>query len=453
MTEYDYVDTFAGPGGWDIAAQALGLRGIGIEHDPTACNTRRAAELPTIQGDVTHYSPNGRLIARGHIGSPPCQTFSNAGNGAGRKALDQVLAFADLVAVGMDTGTLDWTGDPRTLLVLEPLRWALEAYRAGNPYQWIALEQVPAVLPVWERFGEYLTSRGYSVATGVLNAEQYGVPQTRRRAVLMARLDGPVQLPTPTHSRYYPRDPARLDLGVPSWVSMSQALGWTDDVVVGLPRLADSDDTIEIDGTLYRRRDLRPSSEPAQTLTSKARSWQAYPHALIGNQYPNGPDGGRQERDTDHPAQTVTAKGARSYAWGWLDRPANTICAGTGGKQSGVEWGGASVRKAMLDGIETGRFIPRDALANWPWFRAPGTTVAGDPRITAREHHNHGEQGKTSLRITVAEAAVLQTFPPDYPWQGTLTKQYEQVGNAIPPLLAWHILRTLTTTEGTPNGC
>ena len=53
----DYVDLFAGPGGWDAAARALGLDGVGIELDPSACETRRAAGLRTVQGSVLDHRP------------------------------------------------------------------------------------------------------------------------------------------------------------------------------------------------------------------------------------------------------------------------------------------------------------------------------------------------------------------------------------------------------------
>lgn len=217
-------DLFAGPGGIDVAARQLGIHLTGIEWDDNAVATRRAAGLPTVHGDVRHYEPAQFPSETGLAAGAPCQTFSNTGTGKGRAVLD--LLAATVKTAGIDGSVTIPDGlDDRTALVLEPLRWILQAANGQAPYRWIVLEQVPAVLPIWQAYAEVLEALGYHAACGVLNAEEHGVPQTRRRAALVASLDGPVALPTPTHRRYVCGVPQSAgDPALLPWVSMADAL-------------------------------------------------------------------------------------------------------------------------------------------------------------------------------------------------------------------------------------
>lgn len=191
-----YHDLFAGPGGWDIAARDLGLVGLGFEWDADAVETRLAEAHPTVHGDVRDYSPFTHGRAEMLKGSPPCQTFSPAGNGDGRRNLDRVLFEMDTLR---SFGRIRYEKfeDERTGLVLEPLRWLLEAHDAGVPYRHVVLEEVAKVLPVWDAYKRVLNGIGYNVDTGVLEAEFHDVPQARRRAVLVGSLDFSPTLPTP----------------------------------------------------------------------------------------------------------------------------------------------------------------------------------------------------------------------------------------------------------------
>lgn len=354
------LDLFAGTG-WGVACQRLGIEEYGVEIMPEAIATRELNGMTTVYHDVwtgllpkrVYVNGNQERAARRsedlpaptiHFGralndvkwqiespsvpdydlliaSPPCQTFSMAGGGAGRRALDDILAAIDEHAY-RDPATLRAFGekhDPRTALVLTPLA---HVYRDLPRY--VVFEQVPPVLPVWERCAEEMRAWGYSVWTGNLQAEMYGVPQTRKRAILIAKrdpdLDGEAAPPVPTHSRYYSRDPKRLDAGVLPWVSMAEALGL--------------------------------------------------------------------------PAHTVTGEG--NGVWVPADRPSFTVTGG-GGARGGAEAFGSRAREAM-----------------------------GNPE-----------------RVTVAEAAALQSYPPGFTFAGTKTKQFLQVGNAVPPLLAEAILRAV----------
>ncbi|MFD3615107.1 DNA cytosine methyltransferase [Streptomyces sp. NPDC058676] len=240
------VDLFAGPGGLDIAAEALGVPSVGVEWDAGAYATRTQAGLHTVRDDVRKCKPTDPAFQGANVlsGGPPCQTFTVAGNGAGRRALDTVLKFVQRLVdrdkwsnIEADLAELK---DERTGLVLQPLHWALEAIDNPDldPYHAIVLEQVTAVLPVWEAYAEALSDE-YETDFGVLHTEEFGVPQTRRRAVMIARRRNeddrlhspqPLKLPTPTHQRYRGRMRvgdegfAFADAMPARWVSMSQAL-------------------------------------------------------------------------------------------------------------------------------------------------------------------------------------------------------------------------------------
>lgn len=248
--------------------------------------------------------------------------------GAGRLLIHDVCAAIKEIGADPD-GDIDKNVklageglDERTRLVLQPLRWILRKLKAEQPYDVIVLEQVPAVLPIWEALAEVLRSLKckYKVDFGVLHTEQFGVPQTRRRAILIANLNRDVKLPTPTHQRYR-KDVAPIE-GVPGfpkpWVSMADALP--------------------------KRGGFKVTSNYGTGGDPKARG----------------------ERESHLPAFTVTGKVSRNRLSG--------------------------------DGISLG---------------------------------SHD-------RFTIQEMGALQTFPADFPWWEIDAAQ--QIGNAIPPRLATHVL-------------
>lgn len=371
-------DLFAGAGGWDLAARDLGIHARGIENMKEARATREAAGLTTIHDDVWTYEPDGR--ASGLIASPPCQTFSAAGKGSGRKALDDVLgaiwsgAYTDRQAL-RDVG--EKVGDDRTALVLTPLHFAMT-----GGYEWLAWEQVPTVLPVWQACVEVLRANGWKAWAGLSQAEMYGVPQTRKRAFLIASRRGITPAP-PTHSRYYSRSPQKLDPGVRKWVSMAEALGF------GLTQRPAP--TVTGGGT------ETGGAEPIAKIQERWASRQDWMQRRN-----SGPGAERPPRSVHDPAYTVRAAGSGSHPCGiellpdWCyDRPSTTI---------------------------VGSFKPEIVAA--PGYR---TTISR-------------QNAPDSVRVTVAEAGVLQSFPADFPWQGAKGKQFLQAGNAIPPGLALHAL-------------
>ena len=174
---------------------------------------------------------------RGLIGSPPCKLYSAAGTGIGRLVIDVLATAIPRMLAGEDCRekvrakiypvaleareaenearepTKRWTaerveaaaqGDAfEAALVLEPARFI----PACGP-EWVALEQVPAVLPLWEVYAAELRSDG-------LQRVERETQRGRLRRTPDARARHPYRLPCP--ARRPPRaDPLRRPQGRPT---------------------------------------------------------------------------------------------------------------------------------------------------------------------------------------------------------------------------------------------
>jgi DNA (cytosine-5)-methyltransferase 1 len=180
------VDLFSGCGGLSIglaeAARALNRSFepvLAVDVDAVATATY-AANFPTaaaLSQDVTAVLPGRvggrltsaeRLLARRHgdidvlVGGPPCQGHSDFNNRT-RHSDDKNELYGSMV---------------RAAEVLEP--------------QHILIENVPGALndkrAVVQRTAEALGKLGYQVSIGVVDLSEIGVPQRRRRLVMMASL-------------------------------------------------------------------------------------------------------------------------------------------------------------------------------------------------------------------------------------------------------------------------
>jgi DNA (cytosine-5)-methyltransferase 1 len=254
-------DLFAAAGGWEIGLKLLGVDPrfmLGMEWSPLASTTARLAGFARLVADVSKISVEAITeLLQGLIAGPPCQGFSLTGTGKGRRDIALLIWAIWEIARGRDPRdeVKAKFHDDRSVLVLEPLRWALHLRPA-----WIALEQVAPALPIWEAYGHVLRENGYSVYTGVLATEQFDVGQSRRRAVLLASREREVAAPAPVRSRYHYEDPDRLDPGLEKWLSMGDVLPH---------RIGQSITSNYGTGGDARKRGVRRWDQPAFTVTGR----------------------------------------------------------------------------------------------------------------------------------------------------------------------------------------
>jgi DNA (cytosine-5)-methyltransferase 1 len=181
LSQIRAVDLFCGAAGLSLGLKESGIQiAAGIDLDP-ACRfpfeKNIGAEfleqdVATLESSMVH-TLFGKTKVRVLAGCAPCQPFS--GYTTRRRAIDG-----------------------RWRLLLDFLRIGLDV----RP-QIVTMENVPRLihLPLWAEFVQALENAGYRVTWDVLDAARFGVPQNRRRLVLLASRLGKIQLPSPKESK------------------------------------------------------------------------------------------------------------------------------------------------------------------------------------------------------------------------------------------------------------
>lgn len=331
------LDLFSGHG-WGVAMEKMGVKEHSVDIMREVRETRRLNNMSDLVYENVWDVANAEGIDFNTlIASPPCQSFSLAGNGSGRQALNNVMGLLHDKSYE-NIGTLrkagEVLGDDRTALVLAPMHYIWK-FRP----EYITLEQVPTVQALWDVYADVLISWGYHVWTGILQSEQFGVAQTRKRAILMARKSSPISAPVPTNSSYNTQNPYALDAGLDSWVSIKDVLG---DVTI-----ASTGETAQYFKLgKQKNQAIRKVDTPSMTLA-------------FGNDYMS-------------PRWAATHQDALD----WSFRPA----------------------QELMDRLE---------------------------------------------RLTVEQAARLQSYPAGFKFGGSKLLQYKQIANSVPPAMAREILKHL----------
>lgn len=343
VTRFNILDLFSGAGGlsYGIHKNKNFTTKVALDFNEWAGETfkRNMPDTDVIVGNITDSKIKESVISASKkaqvnmvVGGPPCQGFSLKGKKLGLK-------------------------DPRNFLFIEYLRIVQEL----QPEVFV-IENVKALLSTsagW--FKKQITNKiegmGYHVSVGVLNAKDFGVPQSRQRAIFICSKSITIPLPEPVVSEYTT---------------------------------------------------VRDAIEDLAFLNSGEGSFE--------QEYANEP--------TSEYQRIMRAKGGKLY------------------NHKASNHKRIAIDKLKLIPPEKGKeYLPKEMLGNQQfkstWGRLVWDTIS--PTIDTRfDAASNGKNNHPFLNraITPREAARIQSFDDSFIFYGPKVYVRQQIGNAVPPLMA-----------------
>ncbi len=314
------VSLFTGAGGMEIGLEMAGYQTVACVEIDADCRATLRKNRPqwvqikpskanSAEGDVRSTSISDILqqssltVGEASLvtGGAPCQPFSNMGKKLGSNDARNGDLFKEFV---------------RIVMGLQPKAFIFENVAGINHERHSHIVNY---------MSECFLGSGYKVAFHVLNAADYGVPQTRKRFIMIGRKNSPPLFPLPTHTesdlseaRLHREIALESGVSFKRWVSVKEAFS----------HMASS--MLIRDDNLH----MKHSDEMIRriSLVKQGKNFKSLPKEILPNCWKNGK---HQGHDTfgriveDRPAPTIRTAGYNPtkgrYIHPWENRGLSTM--------------------------------------------------------------------------------------------------------------------------------
>lgn len=418
------VSLFSGAGGMDLGFINSGFEIIWANDffREAVDSYRKNIGKHMIYGDITKISskdiPDGADVI---IGGFPCQGFSVANT---KRSME----------------------DKRNFLYREMLR----IIEDKNPKFFVA-ENVKGILSiekgkVFEMIKSDFEKLGYKVNARILNAAEYGVPQARERVVIIGNRIG-VENPFPEKTHYIDK---KIDGLFPA-ITTEQAIGFLSNIKLShKERIITREDIekhiretniVDVEG-FYRVLGIEENFDEVKILNHIAsenvadtfwgRKYEVNQHDICDYlRYWRDKAGWTTKKVDDHFGYSYTAGH-------WFRKDNNS-----GSIPNPDDWwelkrilGFDDKYDEAVTTLVEKEIKFEQSLRITNWNRPSDTITATSPEIHVNKKR----------RLSARECAILQSFPVNYEFTGSINKMYTQIGNAVPVVLATKIAEKIKQT-------